>query len=115
MRLPGAEKAKISETKIVKYLLSSTHRAGKSKAAFFMAHGFDPQRWQVLDIALRQHAVHNEVARREKTIFGTRYVVDGILTAPDGRPLNIRTVWFIDDDDDAPRFVTAHPLRRRRS
>ena len=80
-----------------------------------MAHGFDPQRCKELDIALRQHVIDNEIAREEKTIFGTRYVVDGVLKAPDGRPLNVRTVWFIDDDGDAPRFVTAHPLRRRRS
>jgi hypothetical protein len=62
-----------------------------------------------------EHVIDNEIAREEKTIFGTRYVVDGVLKAPDGRPLNVRTVWFIDDDGDAPRFVTAHPLRRRRS
>jgi hypothetical protein len=115
MRLPGIEKAEVSETKIVKYLLSTTHRAGKSKAAFFMEQGFDPQQWEELDRALRQHAIDNEVARQEQTIFGIRYVVDGVLKAPDGRSLNVRTVWFIDDDGDAPRFVTAHPLRRRRS
>ncbi|MGH7796053.1 MAG: DUF6883 domain-containing protein [Candidatus Binatia bacterium] len=115
MRLPGIGKAEVNETKIVKYLLSTTHRAGKSKAAFFMAHGFDPQRWKDLDTALRQHAIDNEIAREERTIFGTRYVVDGVLKTPDGQPLNVRTVWFIDDDNDAPRFVTAHPLRRRRS
>lgn len=115
MRLPGIEKAEVSETKIVKYLLSATHRAGKSKATFFSAHGFDPQRWKDLDTALRQHAADNEVARQEKTMFGTRYVVDGGLKAPDGSLLNVRTVWFIDDDGETPRFVTAYPLRRRNS
>ena len=115
MRLPGIEKAEVSETKIVKYLLSPTHRAGKSKAAFFMAHGFDAQRWEDLDTALRQHAIDNEVASKEKTIFGTRYVVDGVLKAPDGRTLNVRTVWFIEDNADVLRFVTAYPLIRRRS
>jgi hypothetical protein len=42
VRLPGIEKAEVSEVKIVKYLLSTTHRAGKSKAIFFMEFGFDP-------------------------------------------------------------------------
>ncbi|MGH7828144.1 MAG: DUF6883 domain-containing protein [Candidatus Binatia bacterium] len=41
--LRGVERAEISETKIVKYLLSTTHRAGKSKATFFMEFGFDPR------------------------------------------------------------------------
>jgi hypothetical protein len=35
------------------------------------------------------------------------------LKAPDGRALNVRTAWFIDNQSDIPRFITAHPLRRR--
>jgi hypothetical protein len=114
MRLPGIEKAEVSETKIVKYLLSTTHRAGKSKAAFFIEFGFDPQKWKELDRALRQHAMDNEIARQEQTMFGTRYIIEGSLKAPDGRSLNVRTAWFIDNESDIPRFITAHPLRRRR-
>lgn len=115
MRLPGVEKAEISEAKVVKYLLSTTHRAGKSKAAFFMQFGFDPSRWEELANALKQHAINNDVIREERTIFGTRYVIEGLLTAPDGRRLNVRTAWFIDEGGEVPRFVTAHPLRRGRS
>jgi hypothetical protein len=114
MKLRGVERADIREAKIVKYLLSTSHRAGKSKAAFFMEFGFEPERWEELDRALRQHATDNEVARDEKTRFGTRYVIDGPLQAPDGRMLNVGTAWFIDNEGDAPRFITAHPLRRRR-
>jgi hypothetical protein len=46
MKLPGIEKARVGEAKIVKYLLSATHRAGKSKAAFFMEFGFASERWK---------------------------------------------------------------------
>jgi hypothetical protein len=115
MRVPGIERAEISEAKIVRYLLSTTHRAGKSKAIFFMEFGFDPQRWEELAIALKEHAINNEITREEKTIFGTRYVVEGMLRAPDGTSLNVRTAWFMDDDGEIPRFITAHPLKRRRS
>jgi hypothetical protein len=114
MRLPLVDRAEISEVKIVKYLVSTTHRAGKSKASFFMQFGFDSSRWQELAGALRQHAKDNDITTKEKTIFGTRYVIEGLLTAPDGRRLNVRTAWFIDDDGEVPRFITAHPLRRRR-
>jgi hypothetical protein len=79
-----------------------------------MGFGFDPQRWEVLDRALRQDAMDNEIVREEKTKFGTRYIIDGPLQAPDGSMLNVRAAWFIDDEGDAPRFITAHPLRRRR-
>lgn len=114
MKLPGVERSEVGETKIVKYLLSTTHRAGKSKAAFFMDYGFTPDRWQDLKTALRQHAQENEVAYQVDTPFGTRFVVDGSLPAPDGTLLNVRAAWFIDSNSDTPRFVTAHPLRRTR-
>ena len=114
MKLPLVERAEISEAKIVKYLLSTTHRAGKSKAAFFMEFGFDPQHWEELAVALKEHAIDNEITQEEKTTFGTRYVIEGSLKAPDGRSLNVRTAWFIDNESDIPRFITAHPLRRRR-
>jgi hypothetical protein len=115
MKLPLVDRAEISETKIVNYLLSTTHRAGKSKASFFMQFGFDSSRWEELARALKQHAQDNDITLEEQTIFGTRYVIEGLLTAPDGRRLNVRTAWFIDDDGEVPRFITAHPLRRRRS
>ena len=113
MKLPDVEKAEIPEAKVVRYLLSTSHRAGKSKASFFMGFGFGPERWEELARALKQHAIDNEVTLEETTVFGTRYVIEGLLQAPDGRWLNIRSAWFIDKKGDAPRFITAHPLRRR--
>ncbi|HEX9272935.1 MAG TPA: hypothetical protein VGA01_12050 [Candidatus Binatia bacterium] len=115
MRLPNAEHAEITEAKIVKYLLSTSHRAGKSKAAFFMQFGFTAGQWEDLAGALKRHATHNEITAEEKTIFGTRYVIEGRLEAPDGTWLNVRSAWFVDNDGEIPRFVTAHPLRRRRA
>ena len=71
MKLPNVENAEIPESKITKYLLSTTHRAGKSKASFFMQFGFNVDRWEALALDLKQHALENEVALEEKTIFGT--------------------------------------------
>jgi hypothetical protein len=44
-----------------------------------MQFGFDLDRWEALARALKQHALENEVAREEKTIFGTRYIIDGLF------------------------------------
>jgi len=115
MKLPNVEIAEIPEAKVVRYLLSTTHRAGKSKAAFFMEFGFDSERRQDLARALKQHAMDNEITVEKRTIFGTRYVIEGLLKAADGTWLNVRSAWFIDHEGDAPRFITAHPLKRRRS
>ena len=113
--MPNVENAEITQTKVAKYLLSTTHRSGKSKAAFFMQFGFTPARWEDLATALKQHAIENEITVEENTVFGTRYVIEGGLKAPDGTWLNIRSAWFIDNEGKAPRFVTAHPLKRRRT
>lgn len=113
MILPNADAAQITENKILGYLLSSTHRSGKAKAAFFERFGFTLQEWQKLAAALYRHARENPVATEEVTAFGRRYVVDGPLIAADGTSLNVRSVWFINNDGATPRFVTAHPLKRK--
>ena len=55
----------------------------------------------------------NEIRIEENTIYGTRYDIDGRLKAPDGTWLNVRSAWFFDNEGEVPRFVTAHPTRRR--
>jgi hypothetical protein len=113
MGLPNARKADVSVGKIVGYLLSQTHRAGRSKASFFRKHGFSAEHWHALADALRQHAVGGHVTAVVRTAYGTRYVVDGVLKAPDGTSLNVRSVWFISENDSVPRFATAYPLKRK--
>jgi hypothetical protein len=49
----------------------------------------------------------------EASPFGTRYVIEGIISTPDGRAPFIRAVWFIETGEQIPRFVTAYPLQRR--
>jgi len=112
VRLPNAEKAEISERKIVRYLLSPTHPTGGSKAAFFGKHGFKVTAWRALAEALRRHAIDNDVAQATQTLYGMRYVIDSVLLAPDGLRLNVRSVWFIRRRESVPRFATAHPLKR---
>lgn len=113
MKLPHADRLEVSQSKVVEYLLSSTHRAGRGKAGFFSAFGFQVSAWEALADALRQQARDNDVTVSEGTPFGTRYLIEGPLIAPNGRQLQVRTVWFIDEGGQAPRFVTAYPLKRR--
>jgi hypothetical protein len=109
MKLPNADQAVVSQQKITDYLLSLTHRDGQSKARFFLRFGFAPAQWTVFAEALRQHAITNDVGDVVLSPFGTRYVVDGPLVAPDGRTPSIRVVWFIEIDETIPRLVTAYP------
>ncbi len=111
MRLPNHEDAMVPEEKLTGYLLSSSHPDGKHKAVFFTAIGFASADWQSLQRVLLQHVVEHDVVKVETTKFGLRYVVEGIISAPDGRSPLLRTVWFIRNDEGFPRFVTAYPMR----
>ncbi len=110
MKLPNHTLAVITEQKITGYLLSFSHRDGRGKAVFFTRFGFSAHTWSVLARALRQHAADHEVAKVESSPFGTRYIIEGALLAPDGRTPVIRAVWFIEAGEQIPHFVTAYPL-----
>ena len=110
MKLPHIEQAVVAEQKIVCYLLSPTHEDGQHKARFFTSIGFRADDWETLATAMKAHVAEHELAKVEDSPFGIRYVVEGPLTAPDGRRPAVRSVWFIDTDADVPRFVTAYPL-----
>lgn len=110
MRLPNQQKAIIPEAKIRGYLLSTSHPYGPYKAAFFKCFGFSTEYWELMDSALRAHAEQYDVVQVEDTEFGSRYVVEGPLGAPDGRAPTVRVVWFIEKGDDRPRLVTVYPL-----
>ncbi|MFQ5685675.1 MAG: DUF6883 domain-containing protein [Candidatus Scalindua sp.] len=114
MKLPNVQNAEIPSEKIMDYLLSSSSRAGKAKAKFFMSFGFVREKWEEVVKSLILHAEENEISGIKRTIFGTKYIIDGFMKSPDGSLLNVRTVWFIDDDGDFPRFVTAHPLKKEK-
>lgn len=111
MKLPNVEATVVSEDKSSSYLLSPTHRDGRHKAAFFLGFGFTADVWQTLAAALLKHAADHEVAKVESTPFGTRYVMEGTMETPYGRTPSIRSVWFLENGQAVPRFVTAYPLK----
>lgn len=111
MKLPNLEQAEIPQEKITGYLLSTTHRDGRHKASFFLHYGFSAENWETLADALRRHASENEVCKTEPTAFGTRYVAEGPLQAPDSRTPIVRVVWFVERRKTVPRLVTAYPLK----
>jgi hypothetical protein len=110
MKLPNLELATVPRPKVVDYLLSDTHRDGRHKAAFFHRFGYTVAAWERLRDDLLEHAQHNVIAV-EDSPFGTRYVIEGIIQAPDGRAPRIRTVWFKESESEVPRLATAYPAK----
>ncbi len=109
MKLPNADLAIVEQAKICDYLLNPAHRFGASKARFFAAFGCTLDAWEDLAVALKEQGAENEVTKMKETGFGPRYEVEGELAAPDGRRPRVRTVWQVDEDQEAPRLITGHP------
>ena len=112
VKLPNCQNAVVGERKLVGYLLSPSHPYGRHKATFFRSFGFSADAPEGLTQALIKHAAEHDVAKIEDSPFGLRYIVEGALAAPDGRKPHVRVVWFIETDEDVPKFVTAYPLEQ---
>jgi hypothetical protein len=111
LKLPGLANAYVPQAKVVDYLLNPEHTGGgKDKAQFLVRFGFTIERWEVLATALLDHAHAYEVISSIATPQGVNYAIDGRLITPDGRYPLMRTVWTVDTDSIAPRFVTTYPV-----
>jgi fructose-specific component phosphotransferase system IIB-like protein len=109
--LPNREAAFIQPQKLTGYLLSETHEIGHSKAKLLRAFGFNDNNVALLQQELLKIAYTQDIQEIIQTPHGTKYVLDGKIQAPNGRSLHLRTVWIIDIDQTAPRFVTARPIK----
>ena len=109
MKLPNREQAHVPKRKLTAYLLSRAHPVGRSKARFFRQLGFDETNVEDLRQSLRKVARRAEIDEAEQTPHGTKYAVVGSVHTPDGDSVRVRTVWIIESEEEAPRFVTAYP------
>ena len=49
-----------------------------------------------------------ELARKVESAYGSKYVVDGSVPCVGGSELDIRTVQIVEQNAEAPRFVTVY-------
>jgi hypothetical protein len=109
-RLPNAHLVAVEESKISGYLLSESHPAGRSKAAYFRQFEFQASAWRTLRDALVGHLETSEITSVVKSEFGTKYIVEGALSTPDRREPRIIVVWFVATGTIVPKLVTAFPV-----
>jgi hypothetical protein len=112
-RLPRASLAFVEPAKLTEYLLNPDHPVGGDKATFLARFGFRLDAWQVLEAALLAHARAGLLIGERDTLYGHHYTIEGPLLTPDGRNPIVRTAWMVALGEQRPRFVTAHPGRRR--
>ncbi|MFN2375292.1 MAG: DUF6883 domain-containing protein [Candidatus Binatia bacterium] len=111
--VPNPHFALVDRAKIEDYLLSPTHRRGRTKRRFFVSLGYTRAAWPRLAEDLKDHLLRHPVLRADLTVFGTKYIVRGSLHGPSGSAAIIVSVWIILPAEDFPRFVTAYPGERR--
>lgn len=111
MKLPYANRATISEQKLVSYLLNPEHPRGRGKASFFLGVGYRREEPQVLRQALLRLATTTDYAEMS-TPFGRKFVGKGLVLAPSGHNVLVVTVWILADDLPPPALVTAYPSNR---
>lgn len=109
MRTPHADAAIVTREKIVGYLLNPLHPDSAGKAWFFTRAGYRVDEWQVFARALQDLVAGCDVKHFVDSVHGTKYIVDGLLNPPVGRPIHVRTVWIVDDGEQVPRLITAYP------
>jgi len=110
--VPSWDQAVVGEDKVLGYLLSDDHPSGRAKSAFFHSVGYARADWTRLrDDLLRiaEEGAGEGAVREEASSWGTKHVIDGVVEAPTGRPISLRTVWMVDAGDVVPGLVTAYP------
>ncbi|SRR5258706_5105430 len=105
MKLPPD--AIISERKLREYLL--TRRNEDDKFGFLALAGYGPTFWRQLETDIRQLIHDYDADLVRKTPYGDIYKIMGRLVGPNGRALNIVTIWIILSTNGETRFVTLFP------
>jgi hypothetical protein len=95
----------IPSEKLTNYLLIRLPKDDKSQ--FLARGGYDLENWQQLDRDLRVQILSLEAEPMTNTKYGQKYMIRGSLTGPNGRTLQVKTVWIVTPSET--RFVTLVP------
>ncbi len=110
LKIPNSVSAEVSKEKITHYILNPEHPRGKHKSKFFMNFGFRKSEWKILADSLVKHCNEKELSNVKENDYGKKYIVEGRLKTPDKRNPKVRTIWFIESNEQIPKFVTAYPI-----
>ena len=110
MLLPNGVRAVVDTSKLASYCLDPLHPRGRHKARVFAARlGLHQKHAAWVRVALLHAAANSEATLGVLDGYGTRYVVDFMLSGPKGRAL-VRSAWLVRSSEDFPRLLTAFVL-----
>ena len=97
----------ISDRKLRDYLLSP--RAEDDKSGFLAIAGYTPIHCHELEADLRKLIGEKDTDLTRSTVYGDMYEVKGSLVGPNGKTLQVITVWIRLKVNGETRFVTLVP------
>ena len=113
--LPNCERAVIEDSKLVRYALNPHNERGRHKARVFeQALGFNLSNWELLKQSILEALPIRPATLTNETVFGKKYEVVVLITGPNGRTVDVLTVWQFDrlpdsaQYADTPRLVTLY-------
>jgi hypothetical protein len=104
--------ALIPMEKLTAYLLVTREWNDKSK--FLAQAGFTRENPHLLLAALRDLAAASEAMEDRADEYGTFLRAEGRLQGPNGRTLEVVTIWVRPRLDERVRFVTMKPRKEKR-
>lgn len=107
MKLP--DEVIIPQDKLLRYLLLP--RVENDKSQFLASAGYTLANWELLEQDLHQLIKSYEVSEIETSPYGIKYEVPGTLIGPNGRTLQVMTIWIKLEATGKTRLVTLFPAR----
>ena len=105
MKLPP--ESVIRDRKLKEYLLSP--RVEDDKSGFLAIAGYTASHWNELATDLRGLIGEKDADLTRSTVCGDMYEVKGSLVGPNGKTLQLITVWIRLKANGETRFVTSVP------
>ena len=84
-------------------------RIEDDKSGFLALAGYSLTNWRLLERELRRQVEEGDALLIRTTQYGEMYHVIGHLRGPNGRLLNVITVWVVLQATGETRFVTLVP------
>lgn len=107
-QLPNADRAVVDIEKLRHYCLNPEHRQGRHKARVFAAAiGRTKDEAEELREALLAAAQNNDATPMPQDDYGSRYVIDFLMSGPRGRA-TVRRSWIIRRGEDFPRLTSCY-------
>lgn len=101
--------AVIARAKLTKYLLQ--WRPENDKSLFLAQAGYTPSEAEQLDKDIRRQLLSLEATFDEATQFGDKYRICGSLTGPNGRKLEVVSIWMVEKATGQSTFITLYPKK----